>query len=111
MTKPDMQLWLSDARGVYIPRDFAKCFIDRDTRDRHVKHVDAEYWATLEYGPEHEYYWETWDSVLNNARVVDENGVEFSLYQDGDLWLVPVGMEWDEDTETYVWPNEDETTS
>lgn len=32
--KPDMLLWLSDARGQYIPRDFATSFLDRA---RHVR--------------------------------------------------------------------------
>ena len=72
-------LLLSDARGVYIPRDFAtECEplewgIDNDT----VK--------ILEAGPEHEQYWDAWDAVLDCAeREVDGN--RYRLLQDGDLW-------------------------
>lgn len=49
MTKPDMLLWLSDARGVYIPRDFAMSFADRA---KSVTGVSDEDWETLEKGPD-----------------------------------------------------------
>lgn len=99
--KPDMLLWLSDARGIYIPRDFAQSFADRDTS---VSGVDAETWATLEQGPDAESYWDTWLEVCEHAVVTDENGVKFTLWQEGDLWLVPEGMEWSDENETYQWP-------
>ena len=52
MTKPDKQFWLSDARGIYIPRDFAQSFADRT---KHVQGVDDEEWAVLDAGPDHEH--------------------------------------------------------
>lgn len=103
-TKPDMLLWLSDARGQYIPRDFAQSFKDRD---KNVSGVSAEEWAILDAGPDHEWYWETWDDVCNNASVTDDAGVKFTLHQDGDLWLVPDGMEWSDKEQWYVWPEEE----
>ena len=52
MTKrPEMLLWLSDARGVYIPRDFAKSFADRA---KHVSGVSEEDWTILELGPDYQ---------------------------------------------------------
>jgi hypothetical protein len=105
-TKPDMLLWLSDARGQYIPRDFARSFVDRD---KHVSGVSAEDWQTLENGPDDEWYWEAWTSVCDNATVTDENGVEYSIWQEGDCWLVPKGMEWNDRTESFNWPSDDET--
>lgn len=103
-SKPSMMLWLSDARGQYIPRDFAKSFADRE---KSVSGVTADEWARLEDGPDAAWHWETWDNVLSNAVVTDENGVKFHLHQDGDLWLIPEGMEWSEETNTFEWPNED----
>jgi hypothetical protein len=100
-----MILWLSDARGVYIPRDFALSFNDRDAC---VKGVTAEGWAILEAGPEHEQYWDAWAEIMDNAEVTDNKGVKYFIEQSGDCWLVPVGMEWDEDNETYRWPDEAE---
>ena len=39
--------------------------------------------------PDSEWYWDVWDTVLNNARVIDrETGQTFVLHQDGDLWLL-----------------------
>lgn len=104
MAKPDMVLWLSDSRGVYIPRDFAKSFADRD---KNVSGVSDEDWLVLEAGPEHEQYWDTWTKAEQNAIITDEEGVKYSLWQSGDLWLVPVGMEWDEYLDTYKWPEKD----
>lgn len=102
-TKPDMILFLSDARGVYIPRDFATS-IKREC----VTGVSPEDWAALEAGPEHEWYWETWESVCNHALVTDEQGNVFRVYQEGDCWLIPDGMEWNERRECFDWPEEEE---
>jgi hypothetical protein len=98
--KPQMQLWLSDARGVYIPRDFANSFTDRAT---HVSGVSADDWTVLE-NPHHESYWDVWTDVLDNAVVTDTRGTKYRLHQDGDLWLVPEGMEWSDSEGTFVWP-------
>jgi hypothetical protein len=106
MSKPDKLLWLNDARGVYIPRDFAASFVDRA---KHVTGVSDEDWKILDAGPhDNEHYWDTWDTTLNNAVVTDNNGVKFSLYQEGDLWLIPEGMEWDDTIEGFRWPDDDE---
>lgn len=104
MAKPEMMLWLSDSRGVYIPRDFANSFADRAA---HVAGVDADTWAILESGPDNESYWDAWQEVCDNATVTDENGVKYRVEQNGDCWLVPHGMQWDDKTETYLWPDEE----
>ena len=104
-SKPEMMLWLSDARGQYIPRDFANSFADRA---KTVTGVSDDDWITLENGPDTEWYWEAWDSVCNNAIVTDENGVQYRIHQDGDCWLVPDGMEWSDETETFQWPDDDD---
>jgi hypothetical protein len=106
MSKPDTMLWLDDHRGVYIPRDFANSFANRD---HDVSGVDPEQWKILETGPEleNEFYWEVWTEVCDNAIVTDENGIKYRLHQDGALWLVPEGMEYDEFSETFGWPKED----
>ena len=105
MSKPEPILWLSDARGQYIPRDFAESF-ERSTRDTHVSGVSAEDWAILEAGPDHEHHFETWDDVLRDAVLTGRDGTKYTLHQDGDLWAVPVGMEWSDEQDTFVWPDE-----
>lgn len=102
-TRPELLLWLSDSRGVYIPRDFAKSFADRAGT---VSGVSDEDWAILEAGPDHEYYWDTWDDVENNA-VVMIDGVRYFVHQYGDCWLVPEGMEWDCEAEGFRWPKDE----
>jgi hypothetical protein len=104
MNKPDMILWLDDARGVYILRDFATSF---QNRNESVSGVSDEDWEILEAGPDHECYWDTWSDVEQNAQVIDENGVKYRLYMNGDLWLVPEGMEYNEETDSFEWPNDD----
>ena len=102
--KPEMMLWLDDHRGVYIPRDFANSFRDRDS---HVSGVKAEDWAILEAGPDHESYWDAWSDVCDRATVTDEHGHKYRVHQDGACWLIPEGMEYSEESDTFDWPKED----
>lgn len=75
-------LFAEDNRGIFIPQHFAES-INRDF----VTGVDSEQWTILEAGPEHELYWDVWDEVMNGA-VVSKDGREYTLYQDGDLFLI-----------------------
>lgn len=80
---PDaVTLLLSDARGVYIPRDF-------------VNNFDLAEWQGIKAGdamicenPEHPFYWDAWDAILSAAHHTDEEGNTYHLYQDGDLWAL-----------------------
>jgi hypothetical protein len=107
--KPEALLWFSDARGIYIPRDFASefCRKHRDGGRGYVEGVTPEQFAILEEGPTCDDYWGTWDDVCRDARVVDRAGNKYTLHQDGDLWFIPVGMEWSDDA-GWIWPKEDE---
>ena len=80
-----IQLLLSDARGVYIPRDF----IDNFNLDKW--HIDTKY-AHLLSSPDNDWYWDYWDVVLCVAYFVDELGNKWGLYQDGDLWAICHGL-------------------
>jgi hypothetical protein len=102
-TKPDMLLWLDSNRGVYIPQHFVESFKDFDA---HVSDVSAEDKATLLSGPDSESYWDAWADVCDNATVTDENGIKYRIHHDGDLWLIPEGMEYNEETDTFDWPDE-----
>jgi len=102
--KPDTILYLDDHRGIYIPREFAK-----ETKHECVQGVSDEDWAILEAGPEHELYWDTWDGVCSDAKITDPiDGTVYFIHQDGACWLIPEGMEWDEQTEVFRWPEEDD---
>jgi hypothetical protein len=74
-------LLLSDARGIMIPRDFVEQFSVE-------KFTGITEWAIETCkNPDNEGYWDAWDDILNNARYT-EDGKEYSLHQDGDLWLI-----------------------
>lgn len=104
MSKPEPQLFLSDARGIYIPRDFSE-----SVRHECVTGVSDEDWKILE-DPDHEHYWEVWSDVCDHAVVTDPaSGVKYRVHQDGDCWLIPEGMEWSDKDDFFVWPVEEET--
>ena len=84
-----MILFLSDVRGIYIPRDFAQ-EIARDT----LAGVSAEDLDYLAAGPDGEHYWDVWNDVCDHAVITDPtDGTAYSLVQDGDCWLVECGAE------------------
>ncbi len=91
------ELFLSDARGQYIPRDFAVS-IDRDR----ITGVELSQLDALAKGPPHgldsegdgcEDYWDIWSDVLDKAEITDSKGIVLRLEQDGDLWLVETAGE------------------
>lgn len=85
----DALLYLSDSRGVYIPQNFAQ-----QTKRECVTGIDDDDWNYLLAGPDHECYWDAWCVVCDDAIVTDPNtGIRYSVYQDGDCWLVPIKTE------------------
>ena len=111
--KPQPKLFLDACRGIYIPRDFANCII-RDCISYptgSASDLDADL-ETLKAGPEGEAYWEAWQDMTDSLYVHEPQGngttADYTLYQDGDLWLIPVGMEWSDEERWFVWPDESE---
>jgi hypothetical protein len=85
-------LYADSAHGVYIPQYFAES-IKREC----VSGVDPSDLDSLTMGPDEcEHYWDIWHDVESSAIVTDSEGNQFYLYQDGDLWLVPVDHESEE---------------
>ena len=97
-------LYLSDARGVFIPRDFANETY-RDCISGFAPASIDECLEILKMGPEHEGYWDAWTDILDNAIVTPRDPERtalgtprgFTLYQDGDLWLIPQDAVWPDD--------------
>jgi hypothetical protein len=100
--KPEMILWVNDHHGIYVPQEFAKRFANRAQQ---VIGVTDEDWAILDAGPGHELYWDVWNEVEQNALVRD-GGTTYRIYNNGDCWLVPADMVWDDKNETFVWPED-----
>jgi hypothetical protein len=103
---PEKMLLIDSHHGIYSWQLFAKCFANRAAD---VHGVSDEEWAILEAGPDHEFYMDAASSVDDNA-VVTIDGVQYFFSQDEDIWLIPVGMEWDEDSASYEWTERTATT-
>ena len=96
---------LSDNRGVYIPQNFAEGFMPHywglDDNDEDI--------ATLRKGPDAEWYWDAWESILTRAKHVDPDGNVWLLSQDGDLFAYCEAlMTTDEFVDFFGWAPEDE---
>ena len=91
-------LLLSDVRGIYIPRDFINQF--RGWKG-YGKGKYPEYKSILS-DPENESYWDAWNELLDKLTYTNDNGVEYSLYQDGDLFAVDLNLirAWEEVTKS-----------
>lgn len=75
-----LELLLDDCRGIYIPRDFCQFENLADWGLADNDNVDI-----CLAGPDHEYYWEAWQAILDNAK---HTIYGHSLYQDGSLWAI-----------------------
>jgi len=81
MSRIDVHLLIDSRHGVYILSNFIKEFegwTGISDEDREI----------LAAGPEHEWYWEAWDDVLDSARCVDKEGKEWCLHQEDDLFAI-----------------------
>ena len=90
-----INILLNDSHGVYIPQFFVEKF---DTNEWSVRAEDAD---ILKAGPNHEWYWEAWDNALNSAVFTDDDGMQWRLWQDGDLWLYCEQLMTDEEYEAF----------
>ena len=91
-----VEILLSDARGVYIPRDFVEGF------DVTQWDFDEDSWAVLvcSAGPDDAQYWEAWEDILNAASYKKDGNV-WRLHQDGDLWAICYELMSDEEKSNF----------
>ncbi len=81
----ECHLLLDSCRGIYIPRDFA------DSINRSLIKDLEQFTDDLETckNTDHEWYWEAWTNILDNMQInLNNDGIFFNLYQDGDLFAV-----------------------
>ena len=93
-----IEILLSDARGIYIPRDFVTDF---DLKAWGISGHPDDIAACSD--PENEWYWEAWASILDSASFVATNGDVYTLYQDGDLLAVCYERMTEEEKENLGW--------
>lgn len=80
----NIEILLNSSRGIYIPRDFVQSM---KTELFGLTEQNKRHWKDAE-NPDSEYYWESWQWILDNARFDHKDGRVFYLYQDGDVFLV-----------------------
>ena len=102
-------LWIDGANGIYVPKRFVNV-----TTTNAIENVTEETITTLEHGPGHDYYWDAWETFLNNAVIREtffdptKPDVKYFVHQsdEGDVWLIPQDMVWNEESEWWSYPNE-----
>lgn len=83
----DVTLFLDDSRGIYIPRDFAEsinreCIINREKWENELDFL-------IKYDTNKDFYWETWQNILDNMRVrIGRRTYFFSQVVPGDVWMI-----------------------
>lgn len=82
-------LLIDESHGIYIPAIFIKNF-NPETGNWNY---DYESYKKDLSSPENEFYWETWQDLLDNAKFTDQDNVTYYLYEAGDIWLVPEGYD------------------
>ena len=73
---------VNETAGVYIPQFFVDYCKEGwlDIRSEDIEIIAA--------GPEHEWYWEAWNDVMQSANYIDPYGNKWHLYKDGDLFAI-----------------------
>lgn len=92
-------LFCDSASGRYIPQRFAAEIMPQFLFG--VSQDDLNELAD----PDSEYYWQTWEHLLNNARVIIDGQV-FTLHHDGDLWLLDLENMTQEQKENFFFDND-----
>ena len=89
-------LYMNDSRGIYIPQHF----FEETKPECIVWHCSDEHkqWILESCSnPENDHYWDAWnDAECNGMMTVTDpdSGIGYNLYQEGDLWLIPLDAEW-----------------
>lgn len=81
-----VKILLDSCRGIYIPQNFANEFKTDEFSGIEKSDLDI-----IKVGPDHPWYWESWQTITDNASFT-EDGRQWTLYQDGDLFAIADDM-------------------
>jgi hypothetical protein len=90
-----IHLAIDGSSGVYCPSRFCTEYPKPD----HLTQDDWDFVADSD-NMEQDGYWDAWQDILDNA-TFEQDGHTWTVYQDGDVWLVRSDVEWDEDTDWF----------
>lgn len=95
-TMDDCNIILSDRHGQYIPQLFCEDIEQKDCEKYSIKWEDVQ---CCQKGPgqDNEWYWEAWQAIIDNFLATDDNGRQWRIVQNGDLWEVPANLELPQD--------------
>ena len=93
-TIEDVVLLADSHHGVYRPQLVVQQYLDHPMWD--WSKVSKEDIDAVLAGPDNEWYWEAWDDIMCEVKVVDEEGTVYRLMYNEDLWLVPEDIEQEE---------------
>lgn len=74
--------------GQYIPQLVVKGEINNPLWD--WTECNAEDIQACIDGPDNEWYWDAWCNIEQSVRITDSEGNEYFLFQNEDLWAIPV---------------------
>ena len=84
------ELLVDECHGIYVPQNWAVRYGEHAISYGGIDRADVE---ALIAGPDAESYWEIWDDIIRDYRCVSFDGTVWRLWQDGDLWAMPEGVE------------------
>ena len=91
-----VKLLVNSAFGIYIPQFFFKtCDYSQWTE------IDTDDMMCVNDGVDNEHYWDCWDNIIANAKMIDEHGNTWRLYQDGDLYAYCFELMTEEEREAF----------
>ncbi len=84
--KAKFEVLIDSATGIYLPQEFGEAFGEYIINRKDL----SEDLETLR-DPEHEWYWEAWDSVLSSTILKGDDGTLYhlTLTENGDLLAIP----------------------
>ncbi len=90
-TIEDVVLLADSHHGVYIPQQVVQQYLDHPMWD--WSKVSKEDIDSVLSGPNDEWYWEAWDSIMGTVIVTDDQGTRYNIMYNEDLWLVPTDVD------------------
>lgn len=98
-TIEDVVLLADSHHGVYIPQLVVQQYLEHPMWD--WSKVSKEDIDSVLAGHDNEWYWEAWDDIMCEVKVVDEDGTEYMIMYNEDLWLVPTSIS-EEEIEQWI---------
>ena len=98
-TTEDVVLLADSHHGIYIPQLVVQQYLEHPMWD--WSKVSKEDIDSVLAGHDNEWYWEAWDDIMCEVKVVDEDGTEYMIMYNEDLWLVPTSIS-EEEIEQWI---------